>query len=134
MGIHPESGIFSSEEVTRVYRAEIPPLKETEELSKSDILLGAILRTCERNRHLEEKPQDQRIRSFSEKLEPLDLSFDAITKDWSEDDEEEEDLEIEVQNTSRRSSFSADGHVPTPDECASFRKSFDSAASMVFHR
>ena len=30
LGIHPESGIFSSDEsfnVTRVYRAEIPPLQ-----------------------------------------------------------------------------------------------------------
>jgi len=185
LGIHPESGIFSSDEsfnVTRVYRAEIPPLplqhkqqqntqlpprpltsvsgsltinkpESPVNLSKSDILLGAILRTCERNRHLEAdgSPQQvsnglkgRRLRTESENigqqchhlLEPLDLSFDN-SKDWSEDDEEEEEEEEpeEVQQTSRRSSFSqGEGHVPTPDECASFRQSFDSATSMVFHR
>jgi len=179
LGIHPESGIFSSDEsfnVTRVYRAEIPPLqalqrqqqqntqlpprpstglavKKSESpprsrdgnLSKSDILLGAILRTCERNRHLEDSQRRQglrRRRAESENpsgqydlLDPLDLSFET-SKDWSEDDEEEEEEEElqEVQQTSRRSSFSADGHVPTPDECASYRQSFESATSMVFHR
>ena len=181
LGIQPESGLFeNSEAVTRVYRAEIPPLPQkpqptpsgieasnnnnnnniihtakinfeeqtstsstTMPLSKSDILLGAIIRTCERN---QDKPQSSRLRSLSEnvkqelkkQLEPLDMSFDT-TKDSSEDEEEDyEDLEedeIEIVTSSRRSSFSSDGHVvPTPDECASFRQSFDSATSMVFHR
>ena len=141
MGIHPESGIFSSDEsfnVTRVYRAEIPPLplqhKQQQQqnthlpprprtsaasaasaaavatnnkpeslvnLSKSDILLGAILRTCERNRHLEDHSQKGQIskclqgrrraesennqHSHHDLLDPLDLSFDT-TKDWSEDE------------------------------------------------
>jgi len=183
LGIHPESGIFSSDEsfnVTRVYRAEIPPLQalqrqqqqqqntqlpprpstglavkksespsrsRDDNLSKSDILLGAILRTCERNRHLEDSQRRQglrRRRAESENpskhydlLDPLDLDLSFETsKDWSEDDEEEEEEEElqEVQQTSRRSSFSADGHVPTPDECASYRQSFESATSMVFHR
>ena len=137
LGIHSESGIFSSDKsfnVTRVYRAEIPllPLQNKQQekkqntqlpprpltsisgsigkpdtsfespvnLSKSDILLGAILRTCERNRHLEadSNPQQvtsRRLRTESENLgqqchhllDPLDLSFDN-SKDWSEDDEE----------------------------------------------
>ena len=72
-------------------------------LSKSDILLGAILRTCERNRHLEDSNPHQlsnglkgrRLRTESENLgqncnhllDPLDLSFDN-SKEWSEDDEE----------------------------------------------
>jgi hypothetical protein len=70
-------------------------------LSKSDILLGAILRTCERNRHLEDSQRRQglrRRRAESENpsgqynhlldpLDPLDLSFET-SKDWSEDDEE----------------------------------------------
>ena len=72
-------------------------------MSKSDILLGAILRTCERNRHLEDSNPKQvgngvrarRLRTESENLgrqchdllDPLDLSFDN-SKDWSEDDEE----------------------------------------------
>lgn len=199
LGIQPESGLFESEAVTRVYRAEIPPLPQNpttspippstaeannnkilkvasnpEEaasasllaagsppvasntpLSKSDILLGAIIRTCERNLDKTPPPSSTsgpappnnnnstRLRSLSENvkqdlkqhLEPLDMSFDT-TKDSSEDDEDDEDDEEEVVVTSRRSSFSSDGCyvVPTPDECASFRQSFDSATSMVFHR
>ena len=105
------------------------------------LFIGAILRTCERNRHLEES--GPRLRSLSENpgltLEPLDLNFDpASPKDWSEDDEEEEDeyqIHEEIPDqSSRRSSFSADAHVPTPEDCAHFRQSFDSATSMVFHR
>ena len=170
LGIQPESGIFSDDSI-RVYRAEIPaspaleranhsnvkpevalevnhkeviqPEPQQQPQCKSDILLGAILRTCERNRHLEENSQP-RLRSLSENpksaLEPLDLNFDGPTspKDWSEDEEEEgleEFLEQEVPDqSSRRSSFSADAHVPTPEDCAHFRQSFDSATSMVFHR
>ena len=59
--------------------------------------LGAILRTCERNRHLEDSQRRQglrRRRAESENpsgqydlLDPLDLSFET-SKDWSEDDEE----------------------------------------------
>ena len=65
-------------------------------LSKSDILLGAILRTCERNRHLEDSiSRPRRLRTESEKgpnrqydlLDPLDLTFET-SKDWSEDDDE----------------------------------------------
>jgi hypothetical protein len=66
LGIQPNSGFPNPDlSVTRVYRAEIPPLpsiKNKEDsnieaadisgLSKSDILLGAILRTCERNRYV----------------------------------------------------------------------------------
>jgi hypothetical protein len=116
-------------------------------VSKSDLLLGAILRTCERNRHLETEDNGIRLRSLSENsqqyynsklIEPLDLGFENNPKDWSEEDDEEEDEEeIRIpppEDTSRRSSFSSDAHVPTPDECASFRQSFDSATSMVFHR
>jgi len=150
LGIQPESGIFSDDSI-RVYRAEIPaspaleranhsnvkpevalevnhkevvqPEPQQQPQCKSDILLGAILRTCERNRHLEENSQP-RLRSLSENpksaLEPLDLNFDGPTspKDWSEDEEEEgleEFLEQEVPDqSSRRSSFSADAHVPHP--------------------
>ena len=64
---------------------------------KMSILLGAILRTCERNRHLEDSQRRQglrRRRAESENpsghydlLDPLDLSFET-SKDWSEDDEE----------------------------------------------
>ena len=163
LGIQPESGFFSPSEdrsVTRVYRAEIPPVNNpastataatsspsSSEVSKSDLLLGAILRTCERNRHLETEDNGIRLRSLSENsqqyynsklIEPLDLGFENNPKDWSEEDDEEEDEEeIRIpppEDTSRRSSFSSDAHVPTPDECASFRQSFDSATSMVFHR
>lgn len=119
------------------------PQPQSQPQCKSDILLGAILRTCERNRHLEESSQP-RLRSLSENpkssLEPLDLNFEGPTspKDWSEDEEEEgleEFLEQEVPDqSSRRSSFSADAHVPTPEDCAHFRQSFDSATSLIFHR
>ena len=64
---------------------------------KMSIILGAILRTCERNRHLEDSQRRQglrRRRAESENpsghydlLDPLDLSFET-SKDWSEDDEE----------------------------------------------
>ena len=153
LGIQPDSGIFRDPDLANtrvVYRAEIPPLPQlppqrppAAEMSKSDILLGAILRTCERNRHLEEagatKPpaSNLRLRTMSDtpsRLEPLDMTFN---KDWSEDEDEDEDEDEEppeVSQSSRRSSFSSDGYVPTPDECASFRQSFDSATSMVFHR
>ena len=61
--------------------------------------LGAILRTCERNRHLEDSQRRQglrRRRAESENpskhydlLDPLDLDLSFETsKDWSEDDEE----------------------------------------------
>ena len=206
LGIQPESGLFESEAVTRVYRAEIPPLPQpptlpppslstsspttttttssqspascevdrdlieakinnnqqqqtevTEQpmmpLSKSDLLLGAIIRTCERNLDKNPTPTTPvgpRLRSLSENvkqdlkkhLEPLDMSFDTTrsSKDSSEDEEEEDEEDLEEDDrdvgghltNSRRSSFSSDGHViPTPDECASFRQSFDSATSMV---
>ena len=66
---------------------------------KMSILLGAILRTCERNRHLEDSQRRQglrRRRAESENpskhydlLDPLDLDLSFETsKDWSEDDEE----------------------------------------------
>ena len=141
LGIQPESGLFESEAVTRVYRAEIPPLPQpptlpppslstsspttttmtssqppascevdrdlieakinnnqqqqtevTEQpmmpLSKSDLLLGAIIRTCERNLDKNPTPTTPvgpRLRSLSENvkqdlkkhLEPLDMSFDT---------------------------------------------------------
>ena len=115
------------------------PKTKTATVCKSDILLGALLRTCERNRHFEEAGDKSRLRSFSENIaqyaiEPLDLSFDAASsKDWSEDEEEEDIPDPGLDSASRRSSFSSDCHVPTPDECASFRQSFDSATSMVFH-
>jgi len=122
---------------------EPPQQPQSQPQCKSDILLGAILRTCERNRHLEENSQP-RLRSLSENpkssLEPLDLNFEGPNspKDWSEDEEEEgleEFLEQEVPDqSSRRSSFSADAHVPTPEDCAHFRQSFDSATSLIFHR
>ena len=61
------------------------------------LFLGAILRTCERNRHLEDSQRRlglRRRRAESENpsgqydlLDPLDLSFET-SKDWSEDDEE----------------------------------------------
>ena len=166
LGIQPESGIFSDDSI-RVYRAEIPTMEPALDLPpkanktpeviakqpqqqqpqpqcKSDILLGAILRTCERNRHLEESSDKPRLRSLSDNLtlEPLDLNFEdpASPKDWSEEDEDEEEIDQEFldqevpDQSSRRSSFSADAHVPTPEDCAHFRKSFDSATSMVFHR
>ena len=190
LGIQPESGLFDSEAITRVYRAEIPDLPQppttspvpppstlcevgggveannnikmvssnlqidseavsasstaaSTPLSKSDILIGAIIRTCEKNQDKPSSPAaNTRLRSLSEnvkqelkkQLEPLDMSFDT-TKDSSEDDDDEDDEE-EVVVTSRRSSFSSDGCyvVPTADECANFRQSFDSATSMVFHR
>ena len=143
LGIQPESGLFESEAVTRVYRAEIPPLpqppptlpppsstrstsspppptssqspvscvevigdvleaknnnnQQTDQvtevtpmmpLSKSDLLLGAIIRTCERNLDKNPTPTTPvgpRLRSLSENvkqdlkkhLEPLDMSFDT---------------------------------------------------------
>ncbi len=168
--------------VTQVYRAEIPPLPpmpsqpqesqnihddKSEEggLSKSDILLGAILRTGERNRHLEEdsdieqlqsplKIPASRLRTVSDnpdnyRIDPLDLTLGSPKDGWSdefdddeaseeEEDEEGDDVEdiLERPPSSRRSSFSdAAGHyVPTPDECVSFRQSFDSATAMVFHK
>ena len=68
---------------------------------KVSMLLGAILRTCERNRHLEDSQRRQglrRRRAESENpsghydlLDPLDLSFET-SKDWSEDDEEVNNL------------------------------------------
>ena len=85
LGIQPESGIFSDDSI-RVYRAEIPtvepaldlpskanktpeviakqPQQQPQPQCKSDILLGAILRTCERNRHLEESSDKPRLRSL----------------------------------------------------------------------
>ena len=65
----------------------------------SIFILGAILRTCERNRHLEDSQRRQglrRRRAESENicgqynlLDPLDLDLSFETsKDWSEDDEE----------------------------------------------
>ena len=133
---------------------EQPPMMP---LSKSDLLLGAIIRTCERNLDKNPTPTTPtmpaggpRLRSLSENvkqdlkkhLEPLDMSFDTTrsSKDSSEDEEEEDEEDLEEDDrdvgghltNSRRSSFSSDGHViPTPDECASFRQSFDSATSMV---
>ena len=88
LGIQPESGIFSDDSI-RVYRAEIPtmepaldlppkakgqpevakqPQQQPQPQCKSDILLGAILRTCERNRHLEESSDKPRLRSLSDNL------------------------------------------------------------------
>ena len=67
---------------------------------KMSIILGTILRTCERNRHLEDDSQRRqglrRRRAESENpskhydlLDPLDLDLSFETsKDWSEDDEE----------------------------------------------
>ena len=68
---------------------------------KNVFILGAILRTCERNRHLEDSQRRQGLRrrraesenpsghyaNLLEPLDPLDLSFET-SKDWSEDDEE----------------------------------------------
>ena len=104
-------------------------------------------------------PKPQRIRSVSERqvLEPLDMSFDGEVEDirrggvrarsgkavrrldpasppadGSEEDEEEEEEE-DADSTAHQNGHQ-NGAVPSPSEMAHFRKSFDSAASMVFHR
>ena len=81
-----------------------------------------------------------RVRSYSEAskletraprptLQPLDFSFEGFNEDWSVS---EENLE-EVCNK-RRISIEEDDGVPSANKKNAFRKSFDSAASMVFQR
>ncbi len=124
-------------------------------LDKGALLLDSIIRTSERNRFLEEevvnktgleeveaaaaaleeqklssidRERSSRVRSSSENgaqlLQPLDLSFDD-----EEDEDEDEDGEEDDEEVLHSSST-----VPSSTEMDLFRKSFDSAASMVFHR
>ncbi|XP_059078940.1 atos homolog protein A-like isoform X2 [Tigriopus californicus] len=211
--------------VTTVYRAETdlaqkpipivpqsdkPP--EARELNKSEILLGAILRTSERNR-LESSPKmvrprsraspervaktmvhkaevhepprrkneginlpqptlqqlgtrlkatlnlnmngsktGPRTRSYSDNiyaiepdessnqhLEPLDLSFDHDISPYSNsmaNSPPDDDLDFELaeqENVENVESNVSNGGVPSSNEMNYFRKSLDSAASMVFH-
>lgn len=209
--------------VTTVYRAETDltrkPMptasksensQETRELNKSEILLGAILRTSERN-HLESSPKmvrprsrpspervsktmvhkaevhepprkkDERVklspqspldqlgtrlkatlnlgmngsktsprtRSYSDNiyaiepdesanqlLEPLDISFDHDISPYSNsmaNSPPDDDLDFELAEQENQENVSSNGGVPSSNEMNYFRKSLDSAASMVFH-
>ena len=207
--------------VTQVYRAETP-----KELDKSEILLGAIIRTSERNKRLHEEEEERRkaedeenlkpvlashrnefihkveinhvpssvlqeeeeeeaveeeseplrqklelcnispiketgarVRSYSDNvftnkdidsiettdhLEPLDLSFDTEGSFWSEegdqsmlqsptDDVHSDPEEEEKENSKPHHHLHHQSAIPTSDDQDTFRKSFTSATSMVFH-
>ena len=103
----------------------------------------------------EDVPPNLRIRSFSETcarngvkideeretrrptLQPLDFSFDDYEDSWSVVDEENLDNVTNSSGDKRRISIVDDEDedgVPSANKKNAFRKSFDSAASMVFQR
>ena len=91
-----------------------------------------------------------RIRSYSETcsnavkipekksrptLQPLDFTFDDYDDNWSPTDENYDTFTSNFNSgDKRRNSIDEDESVPSANKKNAFRKSFDSAASMVFQR
>ena len=91
-----------------------------------------------------------RIRSYSETcsnavkipekksrptLQPLDFTFDDYEDNWSPTDESYDTFSNHFfSGDKRRKSIDEDDSVPSANKKNAFRKSFDSAASMVFQR
>ena len=90
-----------------------------------------------------------RIRSYSETsslgvnipvkksrptLQPLDFTFDDYDDQWSSNAESGETEYRSFNGDKRRISIDEDDSVPSANKKNAFRKSFDSAASMVFQR
>jgi len=90
-----------------------------------------------------------RIRSYSETcsngvkipekksrptLQPLDFTFDDYDENWSSTTESFETYNNSFNGDKRRISIDEDDSVPSANKKNAFRKSFDSAASMVFQR
>ena len=75
---------------------------------------------------------------FGQILQPLDYSFDEFEDSWSVLEESLENLHEYTNSVNvgdkRRKSIDEDEAVPSANKKNAFRKSFDSAASMVFQR
>lgn len=72
-------------------------------------------------------------------LEPLDMSFEEFDEScYFTSTEEGDDLSLDLSSTAGARPAREDGAsnegVPSPNKMVAFRKSFDSATSMVFHR
>jgi len=73
-------------------------------------------------------------KKFRPTLQPLDFTFDDYDDNWLSTAESYETYNSSFNGDKRRKSIDEDDSVPSANKKNAFRKSFDSAASMVFQR